>query len=439
MFYSGSGAALHVNCAVSPNSDVSGIGVRISLYIQAVIMIILSNLNNKPQEIFLSNLSLQIPSLALLSSAYFDTAIDVPHTLIASLFSVLFSACRMSVHELPVRYLGSRRSMKVTSRIAVVDVVFRWFLVAFNFVVWSSIVQLQGRPEVCPDGFGQWSFFTAPVPLNRPGSAITFAYIYTILDITWEAARLLIGFFRGWEMDPSTVEERLQWNIDPRQWIVANLLYSALSRCFRTVIAKDEFMQQVCKYLRHASLLSRTAFLIFCIVAIEKTITLNNLQSTENTWAFGQIFAMVNTFALLSQCILIISRNFKLKLQEAWLTFGQILAYALILFTVYKGAAMFWEVEHKPPPGIFANIPWYWHYTLEMFLFGVALVIGITGAFMIVLVCAAGLSCFAGMWRWVPTEIREAVFQSICGVTRPLRYAFGLGEMENDIEEGARE
>ena len=446
MFYSGSGAALHVNCSVSPNSDVSGIGVRISLYIQAVIMIILSNLNNKPQEIFLSNLSLQIPSLALLSSAYFDTAIDVPHTLIAIHFSVLLSACRMSVHDLPVRYLGSTRSMKVTSRIAVVDVVFRWFLVVFNFVVWSSIVQLQGRPEVCPDGFGQWYFFRAPVPLNRAGSAITFAYICSILDIPWEAARLLIGFFRGWEMHPTTVEERFQWNIDSRQWIVANLLYSARSRCFRTIIVKDQYMQQVCKFLRRTSILIRTAFLIFSIVAIEKTITLNNLQSTENRWAFGQIFAMINTFALLSQCILIISRNSNVKPQEVWVIFGQILGLALFFFMAYKGTAYQWELHERAWPGVFDNMRWY-QYPIEMFCFSGALFMGVMWAlmacgcaYMVLLgLCGVGLLCVAGMRRLVPMESREAVFQRVCGVTQPLRYALGLGEMEDDIEENARE
>ena len=148
MFYTGSGSAFRVNCLLSANSDVSGIGVRIAFYVQAVIMTTLSRVSNKPHEILLSNLSVQITSLALISSAYFDTAIDVPHTLIASQFSILFSACRLSVYDLPADCLRSRHSMKVTSRIALVDIVYRWFLVLFNYGVWSTVILLLLRLRI---------------------------------------------------------------------------------------------------------------------------------------------------------------------------------------------------------------------------------------------------------------------------------------------------
>ena len=281
MFYSRSGPLLHVNCAVSPNADVSGIGVRVALYLQALIMITLSQFNNKPHEIVLSNLSLQIPALALISSAYFDTAIDVPHTLIASQFPTLFSACRISIYDLPVNYLTSRSSVRITSRIAVVDIVFRWFLVLFNYTVWSSIVQLQKNPDACPDGFGQWFFFS-PMDLNVTSSAITFVYVYTIMDIVWESMRLVMGFFKGWKLDSTVAEERLQWNIDSRQWIIANAVYSCLSKDSSSV-SRHQFMEKVCKFLRHLSLVQQICFLIFFIVAIEKTVTLNNFVPSENT------------------------------------------------------------------------------------------------------------------------------------------------------------
>jgi hypothetical protein len=186
--------------------------------------------------------------------------------------------------------------------------------------------------------------------------------------------------------------------------------------------------------------------LIFSIVAIEKTITLNNLQSTENTWAFGQIFAMINTFALLSQCILIISRNFNVKRQEVWLIFGQILGLALFFFMAYKGTAYQWELHERAWPGVFDNMRWY-QYPIEMFCFSGALFMGVMWAlmacgcaYMVLLgLCGVGLLCVAGMRRFVPMEGREAVFQRVCDVTQPLRYALGLGEMEDDIEENERE
>lgn len=441
MFYSGSGALLHANCAVSPNADVSGIGVRLAFYLQALIMITLSKLNNKPHEVFLSNLSIQIPALALISSAYFDTAIDVPHTVIASQFSILFSACRMSVYDLSVEYLSSRRSLKVTSRIAVVDVVFRWFLVLFNFTVWSSIIQLQRTPEVCPDGFGQWFFFS-PVELNVASSAITFVYVYTILEIVWESLRIIMGFFRGLELDSTVAEERLQWNIDPRQWIVANTLYSCLSKDPSSTLSRNQFMKKVCKFLRHISLLRRISFLIFFIVAIEKTIALNTLVPNENTWAFGQIFAMANTFFLLSQSILIITRNLHVKLQDGWLILGFLLGAGLFVFVGWKGTQYSWQQHEAVWPGVFDNMKWY-QYPIEMFCYGGSLFVGFMVATVVTAVAYAavmavvslGAVCLLALTWWVPSEIRDAVFRRFDRVTQSLQYAIGIGDTD-DTEEG---
>src|SRR5579862_2685841 len=207
MFYTGSGDSFHANCAISPNADVSGIGVRISFYLQATILSLLSLFPTKPHELLLSNLSIQIPTLALISSAYFDTAIDVPHTLIASQLAVLFSVCRMNIFQLKPEELRMRRNGKVLSRIVLLDVLFRWILVVFNFGVWGVVVRLQGNPEICPEGFGLWSFFGS-VDLRNSSSAVNFAYVYTILDIVWEASRLVIGFLRGWMVDPTILEDR---------------------------------------------------------------------------------------------------------------------------------------------------------------------------------------------------------------------------------------
>ena len=89
MFYSYNGSEILVNCATIPNSDVSGIGVRGALYLQAAMMIILSMLKQRPSDILFSNLSSQTTALALICATYFDPKVDVPHTLVASHFSIL--------------------------------------------------------------------------------------------------------------------------------------------------------------------------------------------------------------------------------------------------------------------------------------------------------------------------------------------------------------
>jgi len=81
MFYSYNGSEILVNCATIPNSDVSGIGVRGALYLQAAMMIILSMLKQRPSDILFSNLLKRPPWL-----------LSVPPILIRrSMFPILLS------------------------------------------------------------------------------------------------------------------------------------------------------------------------------------------------------------------------------------------------------------------------------------------------------------------------------------------------------------
>jgi hypothetical protein len=118
MFLAWNGISIRVNCpVVTLDSDVLGIGVRGALYIQAAILILLTLFEIRPEDVFFSTLSIQVTSAALIGAAYFDRTIDVPHTLGASQFSVLFSACRITYYDLPLRFLLSKSATKLVSQI----------------------------------------------------------------------------------------------------------------------------------------------------------------------------------------------------------------------------------------------------------------------------------------------------------------------------------
>lgn len=75
MFYTiENGSFTTVNCAIQPNPDVSGIGIRIAFYLQAFCSIIqIWNVTqSSPTDIVLTNLSLQVAGLSLIVAAYFD-------------------------------------------------------------------------------------------------------------------------------------------------------------------------------------------------------------------------------------------------------------------------------------------------------------------------------------------------------------------------------
>jgi hypothetical protein len=85
---------------------------------------------------------------------------------------------------------------------------------------------------------------------------------------------------------------------------------------------------------------------------------------------------------------------------------------------------------------------WY-QYPLEVFCFSGALFVGVMEAwvatgvmyFVLLALFSLGAMCIVGFSRWVSSEIREAVYERVDRITRPLQYAVGLGDVE-DIDEG---
>ena len=293
MFYRRDGTSLIVNCAVTPDSDVSGIGVRGAFYTQALLLILLSFFCEKelrPADIVFSNLSIQVSSAALIGAAYFDPTIDVPHTIITSQFAILFSVCRMTTYDLPKRFLRDPASgMKFASQAWLLDLVFRTLLLIFNCCVWSMILRVQHDPSVCPDGLGEWGFFTAPIDVLKPQAATTFAFVYCFMDIAWDVFRIGAEFYRVLSTENTeTFNERMsaQLIVDPRYWVIQQVL-------------PETWNTAITRWLVYFSGFRKLMILVFIIISVETTVRVNGLEA-ENYWTYGQVFQMISMFYLLS-------------------------------------------------------------------------------------------------------------------------------------------
>ena len=282
-----------MNCAVTPDSDISGIGVRGAFYTQALFLILLSFFCEKklrPADIVFSNLSIQVTSAALIGAAYFDPTIDVPHTIITSQFAILFSVCRMTTYDLPKRFLRDPASgMKFASQAWLLDIVFRTLLLTFNYCVWSMILRVQHDPSVCPDGFGEWGFSTVPIDVLRPQAATTFAFVYCLMDIAWEVFRISTEFCRVLSTENTeTFNERVsaQIIVDPRYWAIQRVL-------------PEIWNAATTRWIVYFSGFRKLMILAFIITSVETTVRVNRLEA-ENHWTYGQIFQMISMFYLLS-------------------------------------------------------------------------------------------------------------------------------------------
>jgi len=106
---------------VVPNSDVSGVGVRWALLIQAVSTIILSMLPLESSEILFTSLTTQATSLSIIVATYFDPTVDVVHSVVASQFAVLLSMYRITPVNFPTSLPRTRASMKLPARLGLLD------------------------------------------------------------------------------------------------------------------------------------------------------------------------------------------------------------------------------------------------------------------------------------------------------------------------------
>ena len=270
---------------------------------QAFALIIMSLLPPELGDAINSNLLAQVTSLSLVASAYFDPGIDVPHTLVATQFSFLFSIVRITSYDLPLSLIRSESGKRIVSRMWLLDIFFRSCLVAFNYTVWSAIMELQQLDSVCPDGMGKWYFFGASMDLRFPGTEARFAYVFCILDIAWEASRLPAEFMRMlWTVydDPSS---EFQLGFDPRFWVFRRVIDSIISYFRGEYSSYSIDWTSLYHGARLQSIFFKFLVLLYIVLSVELIVGGNGL-ATENAWNFGQIFAMANTFGL--WCVLLV-------------------------------------------------------------------------------------------------------------------------------------
>jgi hypothetical protein len=117
------GELSRMNCALNLNANISGVGIRCAIYLQALLTFALKtdNSTSHPVDIIVTNLSIQLTALYSISSTYLDDTIDI----IASYFVfILLSACRTSSFDFSSEYLQSSKGRQTLLWLWATDMVF---------------------------------------------------------------------------------------------------------------------------------------------------------------------------------------------------------------------------------------------------------------------------------------------------------------------------
>ena len=160
-------------------------------------------------------------------------------------------------------------------------------------------MELQHLASICPDGVGNWYFFWLPFDLGFSSKPATFAYVLSIVDVAWDAARLVSEPARALLTLSEGRSFEFQLGFDARVWVFRQVVDSIVAFFGTRWVVDWTRLYQV---IKPCMVVFKFLVWLYVLLSVEM-IVIGNALTTEDAWNFGQIFAMANTFGL--WCVLL--------------------------------------------------------------------------------------------------------------------------------------
>ncbi|KAJ5794106.1 hypothetical protein N7457_000705 [Penicillium paradoxum] len=305
-------------CVIEANSDVSGVGIRISIYALCLGGSIVSYLlrvftPGEDQEEFSRGVSsaLGMQGLALLCTAIYQTvrgdltlfhAICVVH-LLSILGTDLVSKGRYAG-------LGPWRLYFF----AIIQVLALAAFLAFNVYLWVTAPNFGSQPQCNKDTiyvvFGVSIKATSPVfryiILGTMGLIVaTFALTFTCM------LPCLCGFFAYRRRNPG-IGNRIEGQ--SRGWI--NWFVEVNPPVYQNRHEPPEMLHGPALLRYTLNKVAYCAFCIYLIVSLEQTISRNNLDPEEKGWTFGQVIAIFLLLGVANELLNVLLASWDRKKSE---------------------------------------------------------------------------------------------------------------------------
>ena len=280
-----------VNCQHVPDGNVSGLGIRGTLYFQALCSILLSLHQSSSRDIILGNLSLQLASVGFIIVACVDGNIDITHTIIIGDLAVLLSTCRTTPLAFSRRFAESSPGLVAAKWVWRFDIIARPILLLFNLFLWAVLRRIQQSDGgFCSAGLFRYVRWGVSNDLHLTSKASTSALVYSIIDIIWESIRISAELARMVYLrrEPKLRLDEHQTRLDPRIWWIRRVL----DRFDRSTVG----FQWAGFWKWHSWIvgLHKALFFGYIVWAIEGTIRANNLSSEKAGWGIGWLFVVIN-------------------------------------------------------------------------------------------------------------------------------------------------
>lgn len=287
MFYSNSGGTiLSINCEVNTDLDISGIGFRFSLYLDALLSIVFAFYETSTKDALLSNFAHLGTAVLVIATAYFNPTIDAPHTIIVLHILAMLSASRYTSQDFPLARLETHSGTYLGFGMSVIDTLFRPLILAFNLYTWNAIRLLEQGNNFCPKGLGKWVFFGRAVEIKDESFGSRVAFILAISVIAFEGLRVIaelsrLCIIRDWRSPASS-------GLDPRLWLFHRI-------CGYQYWNWPTFY----KWLTGFSHIQRMMTCLYLSWTIEQMILENDLVREETNWTVEQVITVTGILCCL--------------------------------------------------------------------------------------------------------------------------------------------
>ena len=273
---------------------------RINDEVQGLFSILLGFRENSSREVIFANIALQAASLSMIVATYFDSTIDVPHSIIAGHFAIMMSICRSTPMDFGRDFLQSKAGLKMVTRIWLLDIIFRSIVLCFDYRLWEMVRKIQLEKSPCQD-MGKRLFLgkTLEVGSTRGKTGIPLAL--PVLDIVWALLRVVGELMRLWTLRKEKyVTISRQIGFDSRIWWVNKAYIKARHVLNGNIEYNGWDWELVCRWMRRISQLQRVIFCAYVVCTVEEMVVVNGLAADGARWTFGQIFAIANMVVMFS-------------------------------------------------------------------------------------------------------------------------------------------
>lgn len=179
-----------VDESIIPNPDISGIGNRITIYVQAALNNIIALSEHTKDEAVAVNTANSLAIFALtFASGYVDRP-DWPHLIIIYHFILMISFSSVSYLSIPPGLRSSSDFIPLLERLTAIDIIAMPFFLAVTLVLWIGIPLARRRLYQLPKAlrfdclFGNWVFFGKSVNLQTT-RLIWVAVTWAAIVVAW--------------------------------------------------------------------------------------------------------------------------------------------------------------------------------------------------------------------------------------------------------------